>query len=523
MRFRVAMACFAAFAAATALAQVPRPAGSDGCERLLRLSLPDTTIISAVDIDAGPFMPPDPTKVGPWYTNALHTMVGADMPVAVPAFCRVSAVAKPTLVSNIGIEVWLPRPSAWNRKLLGTGNGGSAGAIVYPSLLAGVQRGYATANTDMGTGAANVSDYTFGVGHPELVIDYAYRATHLMTAAARAIVAAYYGRATRFSYFSGCSTGGHQGLVEADRYPADYDGIVAGDPDTSVEGMFAGTWQYAATHNDPAAYFAPSKLPMIRRAVLAACDALDGLVDGVVDDPRRCHFDIRTLQCEGRDGPDCFTAAQVSALVKIYEGIRNSRSGEVVFPGIEPGTEGGPLGLEPVLATPPGDGEQPRVGLAPWARTWRGSRFDWSTDFDAVVSELGPQLSARPDLRAFARRGKLLIYSGWADPAESPRAIVAHFEAVQNASASPSFARLFMVPGMYHCAGGTNVGYFDSLSAIERWVERGVRPDQMIGARVENGVVTRTRPVCAFPQVARWTGEGSSDRAENFRCVAPPP
>jgi feruloyl esterase len=262
---------------------------------------------------------------------------------------------------------------------------------------------------------------------------------------------------------------------------------------------------------------------MIRRAVLAACDALDGLTDGVVDDPRRCHFDISTLQCKSGDAEDCFTAAQVSALARIYEGIRNPRTPRIVFPGIEPGTEGGPLGLEPLLTMPPTAGQPPHVGLARWARSWNGPGFDWDRDFGAVVEELGPQLSARADLTAFARHGKLLMYSGWADPAEPPREIVAYFDAVQKQSGSGSFSRLFMVPGMYHCAGGANIGYFDSLLAIAQWVESGAAPDRLIGARVENGVVTRTRPVCAYPQVARWTGEGSSDRAENFRCVNAPP
>lgn len=523
MGSRLVTACFTVCAVAATLAHNPRGDDADRCGQLLHLSLADTTIRSADAMDSGPFMPPNPATIGPWYTTGLHTMVGADMPVVVPAFCRVDAVVKPTPASNIGIEVWLPSRSAWNGDLLGTGNGGSAGAIVYPSLMAGVQHGYATANTDMGTGASSVSDYSFGVGHPELVTDYAYRATHLMTATARAIVAVYYGRSARFSYFSGCSTGGHQGLVEAARYPDDYDGIVAGDPDTSIEGTFAGAWQYAATHDDPAAYFPASKLPIIRRAVLAACDALDGVRDGVIDDPRRCHFDIRTLQCKGRDAPDCFTAAQVSALTRIYEGIRNPRTGEIVFPGIEPGTEGGPLGLEPILAIAPTADQLPHVGLARWARSWNGRRLDWDTDFGAVVRELAPQLSTTPDLRAFGRHAKLLVYSGWADSAEPPRAVVTYFEAVQKVSGSASFARLFMVPGMYHCGGGANIGYFDSLRAIAQWVESGLAPDRLIGARVENGVVTRTRPICAYPQVARWTGAGSSDRAENFRCVAPPP
>lgn len=495
---------------------------ADECARLAHLSIADTTIESAQSVPAGPFMAPDPAKIGPWYTHSLGALVGEDARMAVPAFCRVAAVIRPTPESHIGVEVWLPQPSAWNGKLLGTGNAGSAGVIAYPFLEAGIQRGYATANTDMGTGAPNVSDLAFGVGHPELVVDYAYRATHLMTTAAKALVNAYYERAARLSYFAGCSTGGHQGLVEANRYPDDYDGIVAGDPDTSIESSFMGVWSYAVSHVDPGALFTPSQVASIAPAVMKACDGVDGLVDGVIDDPRRCHFDPASLECAGGHAPDCLTAAQVTALRRIYDGIRNPRTGALAAAGLEPGTEDAPVGIADILTMP--TRPQPPVGYARWARSWKGPGFDWDTDFAAVVKELGPILSAHPDLAAFGRRGgRLLVYSGWADPAEPPRGIVDYFEAVgRSAGGAPPFARLFMVPGMSHCAGGTNVSYFDSLGALERWVEDRATPDALAAARVSNGVVTRTRPICAYPQVARWTGRGSTDRAENFRCVAPP-
>lgn len=519
-RHRATTAILIALAAGAALAQDIRP-GADACARLQQLSLPGVSILSATAVDGGPFMAPDPSKIGPWYTNGIHAMIGGDAPVVVPPFCRVTATARPSPSSNVGIEVWLPRASAWNGKLLGTGNGGSGGTIAYPMLAAGIDRGYATANTDLGTGAPNVSDISFGIGRPDLVADYAYRATHAMTTAAREIVNAYYARPPRVAYFSGCSTGGHQGLVEARRYPDDYDGIVAGAPDTSAEGMFAGLWQYAATHGDPASYFPASKLPLIARAVMAQCDALDGVTDGVIEDPRRCRFDPSSLECRSGDAADCFIAPQVAALKKIYEGIRDTRTGKIVYPGMEPGSEGGPLGLESILAMPPAPGAKAPVGYARWTRAWKGPGFDWDADFHAVVDELRPELSADPDLHVFGRRGKLLMYSGWSDPIEAPRGIIDYFESVRRTSSGAPFARLFMVPGMSHCAGGSNVSYFDSLGAIERWVEGNEPPDRIVAARIVNGVVTRTRPVCAYPKVARWTGQGSTDRAENFRCVAP--
>lgn len=331
------------------------PAG--GCEALSGLKLQDTTITTAADVAAGPFK-----------ANA-----NASAPaMTVPAFCRVAATLKPTPESNIRIELWLPPSETWNGKFLGTGNGGAGGVISYPALANGLAKGYATTNTDMGTTTTGL-DFSFGVGHREMVVDWGYRATHLMTQVAKQIAKSYYKRDAQQSYFMGCSTGGHQALTEARRYPDDYNGIVAGDPaNNRVRLHMVGYWNYEATHNDPASYIPTNKLPMINRAVLDACDKIDGLADAIIDDPRKCKFDPATVECKSSDSADCLTAPQVAALKKIYQGPKNPRTGETIFPGMYVGSEVNPLGLDRTLANTPDSGRpRPAPGLAIWTN-WKG-------------------------------------------------------------------------------------------------------------------------------------------------------
>ena len=300
------------------------------------------TITAAVPVDAGTFRAPGAAATA----AAMNT----------PAFCRVAATLAPTPESHIRIEVWLPPAAAWNGKFLGTGNGGAGGVISYPALAAGLQKGYATTNTDMGTSTTGL-DFSFGVGHREMVVDWGYRATHLMTVVAKQIAKTYYTRDPQQSYFMGCSTGGHQAITEARRYPDDYNGIVAGDPaNNRVRLHMNGYWAYEATHDDPASYIPPAKLPMINSAVLNACDKIDGLADGIIDDPRKCTFDLASLQCKGADAADCLTAPQVAAMKKIYQGPKNPRTGELIFPGMYVGSEINPLGLDRTLANAPDSG-----------------------------------------------------------------------------------------------------------------------------------------------------------------------
>lgn len=489
------------------------------CESLASLTLSETTITSAVAVPAGPFTPP-----------GAQGRAGAAAPgLTLPAFCRVAATLKPTPESNIKIEVWLPVTESWNGKFLGTGNGGAGGVIAYAALGNGLQRGFAAANTDMGTNTTGLN-FSFGVGHPEMVKDWAYRSTHLMTVAAKQIVKAFYDRDARLSYFTGCSTGGHQALTEAQRFPDDYNGIVSGDPANNRTHLHVvGIWNHDATHADPGSYFPVAKTRAINRAVLAACDKLDGLEDGIIDDPRRCHFDPATIVCEDGDGPECLTEKQAAALKKIYAGPSNPRTGESIFPGMSPGSEVNPLGLERTLATPPTAGGAPQVavGLVNWATGYKGPNFDFDRDMSAVDAELGPIMNdVNPDLSPLKTRGgKLILYTGWADPLIPAQDLVNYYERVQRAMGGADktreFARLFMVPGMGHCSGGTAPNQFDMLSGLDQWVEKGVAPDSIIASHRTGGTVDRTRPLCPYPQVAKWKGSGSTDEAANFACVMP--
>ena len=498
-------------------AQTPKTPSA--CDALGAMKLPDVTITAAAAFDAGAFRAPGASATTP----GMNT----------PAFCRVAATLTPTRESHIKIEVWLPPPPVWNGKFLGTGNGGAGGVIGYAALTQGLQKGYATTNTDMGTSTIGL-DFNFGIGHREMVIDWGYRSTHLMTVVAKQIAKAYYSRDAQQSYFTGCSTGGHQAIAEARRYPEDYNGIVAGDPaNNRVRLHMNGYWAYEATHDDPASYIPTSKLPMINRAVLNACDKIDGLADGIIDDPRKCTFDVASIQCpatssgQASDGPDCLTAPQVAAMKKIYQGPKNPRTGEQIFPGMYVGSEINPLGMDRTLANTPDSGRpRPAPGLAIWTN-WKGPGYDWDKDASMVISELSPVLDdADPDLSAFRKRGgKLVLYTGWADPLIPAADLIHYYEGMQKkmggAQSTAEFARLFMVPGMGHCSGGNAPTRFDPLAALEPWVEKSAAPEKMIASQVTQGATVRTRPLCVYPQVAKWKGSGSADDAANFSCVKP--
>jgi feruloyl esterase len=466
-------------------------AAAPTCEALAALTIPNTTIESAV--------------------------TGA------PPYCRVTAVAKPVPDSEIRIEVWLPPAERWNGKFLGTGNGGYSGALSYQAMEHALKQGYATAGSDTGHPGA---DLKFGLGHPEKINDWGYRAVHVMTETARLIVRAYYGRFAAHSYFAGCSTGGQQGLSEAQRFPADYDGIVAGDPGYNRVRLNVGfLWSWAAAGAVPA-----SKLPVVYRAAIDACDAIDGIKDVVIDDPRRCRFDPGALLCQGPDGAGCLTAGEVAAVRKVYDGARNPRTGERIYPGWARGSEAPAAG-------PIGSWAGYFVGRAEPARVefWRYWVFDdpaWdprSFDFDRDVSYAEAKLAAvsavDPDLGAFQRRGgKLIMYHGWADPVAPPEDAVGYYERVAGAMGglekTAGFFRLFMAPGMAHCGGGPGPNTFDALGALDLWVAKGVAPNRILASHSNAGKVDRTRPLCPYPQAARWTGSGSTDDATAFVCAA---
>ncbi len=484
-------------------------AKAESCETLAALSLPAVHIESAVK--SGPVSSTDP-MFGPFAVRS--------------DFCRVSG----TIAPAIKFQVWLPLESAWNGKLQGVGNGGVAGSIAEGSLATALARGYAAVSSNLGHDG-NAIDFTFAVGHPELVADWGYRATHEMTVAAKAIVAAYYGKPARLSYFTGCSGGGRQGLMEAQRYPADYDGIVAGDPTADFTRLtLAGRlWEAIATLRDPAHYIPAAKIPVIAAATVAACDALDGVKDGIIDDPRKCRFDPATIQCKAGDGADCLTAPQVDALKTIYAGAVDSK-GKRIFPGYMPGGELGPMGWATyVSGAATKKASQFLYGDA-FARAmvmenlnYDSLTFDYDRNMPAAIAKLSKTIDAtNPDLTAFrARNGRMIQYHGWSDPGVAPMSSVDYYAAVaKRLGGDPSgFYRLFMVPGMQHCVGGPGPDHFDAVAALEQWVEQGKAPDRIVAAHLTDGAADRTRPLCPYPQAARWTGKGSSDSADNFVCT----
>jgi feruloyl esterase len=498
-------------AAAISLALFPALAQAATCESLATAKLQDTVIEAAQT--TAPFSATDP-MFGPFEVKT--------------SFCRVSG----TIAPSIKFEVWLPDAASWNGKLEGVGNGGVAGSIAEGSLAQALARGYAGVSSDLGHEGGAI-DFRFGVGHPALVADWGHRATHAMTGVAKALVATYYGHPQSRAYFTGCSGGGRQALMEAQRYPDDYDGIVAGDPTADFVRLTLGgrLWEAIQTLKDPARYIPASKVPAIAAATLAACDAADGIKDGVIDDPRQCKFDPATIQCKAGDAPDCLTAPQVTALKAIYAGARNAK-GERIFPGYMPGGELGPMGWQVyVTGDAPGHASQFQYG-GNFARFmvmenagYDPLSFDYDTDLPKAVAKLSATIDAtNPDLSGFAKHGgKLIQYHGWNDPGVAPESSTDYHDrvAARLGHAPDDFYRLFMVPGMQHCVGGPGTDRFDVLAALEAWVEKGTAPDRILAAHVDGAAVTRTRPLCPYPQVARWTGKGSTDEAGNFNCATP--
>jgi feruloyl esterase len=500
-----------AFVPARAAAQQP-------CENLTSLKIPNATITSATSINPPPDLtiPLPPGPAGP----------GSNLDVAVP-LCRVVAVSMPTSDSHITFEVWLPPAATWNGKFEAVGNGGFIGQIGYGALATALKRGYATAGTD--TGHASGNDESWALGHPEKLVDWSYRAVHEMTVDSKLIVQAFYGTSAKLAYWNGCSTGGKQGLTEAQRYPTDYDGIIAGAPANYITHLQAGgeytTWVALKDGDSASGYIPPAKLPALHKAALDACDAKDGVTDGVIEDPTRCPFAPKVIQCSGADGPDCLTAPQVKTAELIYAGAKYA-NGKQIFPGFEPGSE---LGWNRTLAGPVsasiGNGFfQYMVFGDP---NWDFHTFDVDRDTHVADRKLGPIVNAiDPNLEPFkAHGGKMIMYHGWADQAIAPMNSVNYYASVTAALGGPQktqdFLRLFMVPGMGHCQGGPGPNTFDSLTALEQWRENGVAPVEMVASHSTKGVMDATRPLCPVPQAAIYKGTGDPNDAANFTCGNP--
>jgi feruloyl esterase len=456
----------------------------------------------------------------------------------------VVAVSTPTPDSQIDFEVWLPT-TGWNGKLQGIGNGGFAGSIDFAALSRAVARGYAAASTNTGHYASG-TDASWALNHPEKIVDFGHRAIHLTSINAKSIIKAFYGSAPKRAYFSSCSNGGRQGLMEAQRYPGDYDGIIAGAPASYWTHLLSNAgWDLQTTLKDAGSYIPPAKLPAIQNAALAACDANDGVKDGVIEDPSRCHFDTSVLRCRGPETDACLTAEQLDVLNKLYSGAHTS-AGAQIFPGYSPGGEADPAGWRPWITGPAPEKSLLYAFATQFFKNMVYNNPDWDfhtynsdRDTRAADEKRAGDLNANdPDLAHFkARGGKLILYHGWSDAAIAPTATVNYYQAVAKKfgqAQTEQFVRLFMVPGLQHCSGGAGPDYFGQDeaaygdpqnnigAALEQWVTGGPAPNQIIAAkRQSDGTVTRTRPLCAYPATAHYKGSGSTDQAANFTCVVP--
>jgi feruloyl esterase len=529
---------------AFALLGASAPAYAGSCEDIASLELPTTTIVSAAEVPAGQFSePPGPGADMQGPPNGVESTA----PTKLPAFCRVRI----TIAPAIKIEVWMPA-SGWNGNFEGVGNGGKAGSINYSAMATALRDGYATASTDTGhEGSENQTAWAFH--QPELVADFAYLAIHQMTVTAREVIASYYGTGPAFSFFNGCSTGGRQGLMEAQRYPDDYNGILSGAPVIDYTHLQAAHFAVALrTRKVSGSFFPASKLPGVNKASVTACDAIDGVRDGIIEDPLKCGFskDPSALLCKGPEMPRCLTAEQLQTLKDIYAGYHDRR-GQLVYPGFMPGDEIGWKSLIIAGADPSQPfTDESAVGAIGFFKyfvfdnpSWNFLTWNYDQDMAFTDKKLASEINATdPDLKPFrAHGGKLLLYHGWADPGVSPLETIDYYDRVVAAvtgtqatapghetpafvdsiRSTEDFARLFMVPGMEHCGGGPGPNTFDAFGPLAIWVEHGRAPDEIVASHITKGTATLTRPLCPYPMTAHYMGHGSTEKAANFVCMLP--
>ena len=484
-------------------------AANGSCPALSSLAIPNVKITSAEAVEAGSFTIP-----GGGETGSARRL---------PAFCRVAATLTPTADSDINIEVWMPA-SGWNGKFQAVGNGAFSGSIAYPAMMTALLRGYATSSTDTGHTGNNAK---FAQGHPEKVIDFGWRAVHEMTTAAKQIVSAYYDAGPKFSYWNGCSAGGRQAMKEAQRFPADFDGIIAGAPGLDWTGRATQAVRVMkALEQNESAQLTPAQTQLLHRAVVNACDALDGIKDGLIADPARCTFNPALLQCgDGQGTASCLTAAQVNTAQLIYSPVANSKTKREIG-GLARGSELG-WTLTGWTASARATGIDQYRFLVFNDPAWEAQRFNADTDVARAEDvDAGTINALDPNLKPFIDRGgKLIQYHGWSDPQISPYNSTQYYarvvEAVGNEAEVRKAYRLFMAPGMGHCSGGEGPNTFDMVGALEQWVEHGQAPDQIVASHSINGAVDRTRPLCAYPMVAVYKGTGSIDAAASFACQRP--
>lgn len=480
-------------------------AGFPKCETLLQEnSIPHTEIVAAEQITTGRFVPPHATDSG------LSDL---------PAFCRVIAIARPSADSEIHIEVWMPL-SDWNGRALGTGNGGFAGNISYSALANGLRSRYAVANTDMGMAVPPGATAAIFVNRPERWRDWGYRATHEMALVEASLVRRYYSRAPAHSYFSGCSTGGEQALMEAQRFPSDYDGILAGAPANNRTGVHLSIlWNYISTHRETGAYLPPDKLELLHNRVLAACDRQDGLEDGLLANPVACQFNPATLLCHAGQTASCLSASQLETVRRIYAGPSNPATRQAIYPGVPKGSEldWTRFGSDPI---------PPFAPIFQWVSglNWDWHTFDFSTGPRQMEKLLAKDLNAtNGNLTPFEKRGgKLIAYHGLGDWLVVPGEALRYRTAVlhETKAKADTFYRLYLIPGMGHCGGGTGPNSLKALDPLVDWVEKGVAPTQLLAIRTPappTGPVQR--PICPYPQIAKYQGTGDPNNPSNFTCA----
>jgi len=515
---------------------------AEACSKLKDLKLEHSRIVAADYSSEGHQISLQTAIIGiPWFI--------------VPESCRVKLVIVPTPDSHIETEVWLPATN-WNGRLWSAGNGGLAGSIDELSMTLALSHGFATSGTDTGHSASD-RDGRWALRHGEKLIDFGYRAIHETAVQAKALIQAFYGRPARFSYFASGSNGGREALAEAQRYPEDYEGIEAGAPAfDGSNNVLVGGWLQGQLFKTETSWIPPAKLPAIAAAAMKSCDAIDGLKDGLIDDPRRCLFQPETLLCKAGDADNCLTAPQVGALEALYRGPGGRDLRDFGYYGYEPGGElnwgDWLLGAAPRKSVLYGYAQEFNRYLVYGDPSWTLARFDFAGDRVEIDRRLSPIYDARdPDLSRFAARGgKLVLFHGWADMALQPRLTIDYYQHVQaqmGADAAGKSAILYMVPGMAHVFAGNGPNAFGQISAppasaspsnnigsaLVAWVEKGIRPGSIVAGKYDNDFAAllepegmtpvRTRPLCPYPQVARWNGHGSSGDAKNFNCVAPPP
>jgi feruloyl esterase len=477
------------------------------CENLQSIALRGATITSATAVPAGPFVAPQ---------GAGRPGAANREPEPIPAHCRVTMVLKPTSDSNINAELWLPLAD-WNGKFLAVGNGGWAGAIQgYGDMQVALRRGYATAGTDTGHSAADGPAGMFALGHPEKIVDFAYRAVHDMAVKSKRIIAAFYPEPLDYSYFKGCSTGGRQAVMAAQRYPGDFDGIIAGAlANRHIHMHTVGAYQTIHLTRHPDEAISEEKAQLVNEAVMRQCDTLG---EGFLNNPRECSFDFKSLQCGASGDGVCLSPAEFRTVETFYGGQKNSK-GELIFSGQALG-----IPLPAMQGSPDGPGafafDTIRIlGFQDADYDWRN--FDLDRDLPVIDAAVGWVDAVDPDLRGFeGHGGKLLLYAGWRDTAITPENTVLYYESVleEMGPAQDDWMRLFMVPGMGHCGGGDGPNTFDTIAALEQWREQGIAPTQMLGTNPQSGLA---RPICPYPQYAKYDGSGDLADAGNWSCAAP--